>query len=425
MRLRRDLLGIVLSFLTVGTFATSVDADAYQELYNQQDRQEETIKETMASEFTTEDDHQELQDYLDQIAEAEKSETKTSLQSLINKEKDFLASVKERNSDKEANVATSEIKKLEKALNTLKSKSEEPFILSSDQDKLNNLSHQMIDVRSSKMVAPVRDLSADISKLASVMGRNQQKILKLVDSLKEANKQADSLAKQKYLTDDEKKSLSDLQKNNSVFFEDADDFYKVETQSNTSDSLLAQLAEKQVKSEKDFKSYEGMSTDLIQSVDHLLSEGKLEADEKDKLNDLSNHLKEKLKLTDYKPGDLETGFDDLQENYDSFKGKSEERIALAKEKEAQEKAEREAQEKVAQEKAAQEKASQQAASVSASVPSPTLNGQWYQAPAGYKFLKSDSGKTYEQVKNPGNFRLITDAEASNYTPGHGNGYAKQ
>lgn len=102
MRLRRDLLGIVLSFLTVGTFATSVDADAYQELYNQQDRQEETIKETMASEFTTEDDHQELQDYLDQIAEAEKSETKTSLQSLINKEKDFLASVKERNSDKEA-----------------------------------------------------------------------------------------------------------------------------------------------------------------------------------------------------------------------------------------------------------------------------------------------------------------------------------
>lgn len=283
----------------------------------------------------------------------------------------------------------------------------------------------MIDVRSSKMVAPVRDLSADISKLASVMGRNQQKILKLVDSLKEANKQADSLAKQKYLTDDEKKSLSDLQKNNSVFFEDADDFYKVETQSNTSDSLLAQLAEKQVKSEKDFKSYEGMSTDLIQSVDHLLSEGKLEADEKDKLNDLSNHLKEKLKLTDYKPGDLETGFDDLQENYDSFKGKSEERIALAKEKEAQEKAEREAQEKVAQEKAAQEKASQQAASVSASVPSPTLNGQWYQAPAGYKFLKSDSGKTYGQVKNPGNFRLITDAEASNYTPGHGNGYAKQ
>lgn len=212
MRLRRDLLGIVLSFLTVGTFATSVDADAYQELYNQQDRQEETIKETMASEFTTEDDHQELQDYLDQIAEAEKSETKTSLQSLINKEKDFLASVKERNSDKEANVATSEIKKLEKALNTLKSKSEEPFILSSDQDKLNNLSHQMTDVRSSKMVAPVRDLSADISKLASVMGRNQQKILKLVDSLKEANKQADSLAKQKYLTDDEKKSLSDLQK---------------------------------------------------------------------------------------------------------------------------------------------------------------------------------------------------------------------
>lgn len=425
MRLRRDLLGIVLSFLTVGTFATSVDADAYQELYNQQDRQEETIKETMASEFTTEDDHQELQDYLDQIAEAEKSETKTSLQSLINKEKDFLASVKERNSDKEANVATSEIKKLEKALNTLKSKNEEPFILSSDQDKLNNLSHQMTDVRSSKMVAPVRDLSADISKLASVMGRNQQKILKLVDSLKEANKQADSLAKQKYLTDDEKKSLSDLQKNNSVFFEDADDFYKVETQSNTSDSLLAQLAEKQVKSEKDFKSYEGMSTDLIQSVDHLLSEGKLEADEKDKLNDLSNHLKEKLKLTDYKPGDLETGFDDLQENYDSFKGKSEERIALAKEKEAQEKAEREAQEKVAQEKAAQEKASQQAASVSASVPSPTLNGQWYQAPAGYKFLKSDSGKTYGQVKNPGNFRLITDAEASNYTPGHGNGYAKQ
>jgi hypothetical protein len=56
---------------------------------------------------------------------------------------------------------------------------------------------------------------------------------------------------------------------------------------------------------------------------------------------------------------------------------------------------------------------------------PTLVGDWHQAPAGYKYLKVESGKTYGQVKNPGNFSLITEAEAANYSPGHGNGSAKQ
>jgi hypothetical protein len=131
-------------------------------------------------------------------------------------------------------------------------------------------------------------------------------------------------------------------------------------------------------------------------------------------------LNNALGLKDYEPGDLATNFQSLKMDYDSSLSTSNQRVAAAKKAE-QEKA---AQEKAAQEKAAAEAAQQQAAA-SASPASSTVVGGWYQAPAGYKYLKGDSGKTYGQVKNPGNFSLITDSEAAAYTPGHGNGSAKQ
>jgi len=53
-----------------------------------------------------------------------------------------------------------------------------------------------------------------------------------------------------------------------------------------------------------------------------------------------------LNIKDYSPGDLAIEYETLKTNYDDFNGKSEERIALVKEKEKQENAERKAQQKL-------------------------------------------------------------------------------
>ncbi|QBO37145.1 hypothetical protein EQG49_12115 [Periweissella cryptocerci] len=100
-------------------------------------------------------------------------------------------------------------------------------------------------------------------------------------------------------------------------------------------------------------------------------------------------------------------------------------IAAAKEKVAAAERERVAAEQAAKKKA-EKAAAQQAAKPASSTSSTVTSDGWHQAPAGYKYLKSASGCYYGQVKNPGNFSLISADEAyASYRPGHGNGSAKQ
>ena len=70
-------------------------------------------------------------------------------------------------------------------------------------------------------------------------------------------------------------------------------------------------------------------------------------------------------------------------------------------------------------------AAQAAQNDSADVGSTTSDG-WVAAPAGQVYCKAESMRYYAYVKNPGNFMLMSigDAQAAGYTPGHGNGSAK-
>lgn len=160
----------------------------------------------------------------------------------------------------------------------------------------------------------------------------------------------------------------------------------------------------------------------------MLDDGDLTKDETKELTTAKTTLEDSLALKDYSPGTLKDDFAALDSQYDSAKTSSDKRIAdKKKEAEAAAKAEREKQAKEQAEAAEQAKANEEAnqANANQATPSPSLVGEWYQAPAGYKFLKVESGKTYGQVKIPENFTLITDSEAQSYSPGHGNGYAKQ
>lgn len=236
------------------------------------------------------------------------------------------------------------------------------------------------------------------------------------------------MLKKDYLSERDKKDLTQNKAVNQTFFEDADEKTAVEERQSDSAKLIENIRQKQEATAKEFKDYEFKAKSLIKETTLLLDDGDLTKDETKELTTAKTTLEDSLALKDYSPGTLKDDFAALDSQYDSAKTSSDKRIAdKKKEAEAAAKAEREKQAKEQAEAAEQAKANEEAnqANANQATPSPSLVGEWYQAPAGYKFLKVESGKTYGQVKIPENFTLITDSEAQSYSPGHGNGYAKQ
>ena len=430
MKLRRTLLGIVLAFSTAGIIATNSDAEAYEEVYEQQNQQEIHINEVLASEFISTDDHKLLEEGLERVEEAEQSETRSSLRSMMAEEKKQLLEVQQRLISKEAEVAKSELTQLIEELESLEKKSQEPYVVAEDSLQVESMKGELDSLASVKKVHPIRTLASELSNLSTQMSDNQTLLVDSINELRELNKKSDELSNKEYLLESDKEALKNDEKENAQYFEDADDFELVKSRKSDSQKLISQLKTKQEKTEKDFQENESQTNELIKTTNTLISEGNLTSEEKDKLNEVIQTLSNSLEMTDYEPGDLAKNYAILQTNYDESMSNSNQRIAAAKEKaetEAKEKAERE------KEAAAQQASNSSSSSSgtssntssSTSTPSPSLSGEWYQAPSGYKFLKVDSGKTYGQVKNPNNYNLITASEAGNYSPGHGNGYAKQ
>jgi len=439
MKLKRIIIGIVLAFSATGVVAENNNAEAYQELYIQQDKQEQHIETLLRSEFISKEDSTLLQQKMTDMNEAEKKDNRRTLENLLAEEEKEIVNVNKRIVDNEEAAIKREQKQLSTELDTLEKKSQEAYIDTEDQQQLTVLENEAEKVVSTTDIVMIRSLSAKVNELSIQMTKNQTVIIEAVTKLKELNKASEALGKQKYLLSSDKEELKKDREENASFFEKADSLQKVTSRQDDSETLLAHIKTKQQASGKDFEMYEKKAKDLLQTTNALFSEGDLIADEKEQLNQASQALNDSLDLKEYQPGDLEKEVQLLQRDYDEFLGNSNKRKEEAKEKakkeaaeqaarekEAAEKAQIEAEKQAAREQEAAQVANQQGVEQPANAtPSSTLVGEWHQAPAGYKYLKVDSGKTYGQVKNPGNFSLITDDEAANYTPGHGNGSAKQ
>lgn len=428
MKLRRELLGIILAFTAAGTIATNADSTAYQEIYAQQDKQEKQIHVALESEFISQKDTALLEKSMQQIEEAEQKATKRSLKAMLEQEEQDLADVQKRLADKEEKVAATEYKQLAKELEALAEKRQEPFIVKEDTEQLAVFQESLTDLEDAQKVDAIRTLASEIDALAKAMDDNQKKLVALTNTLKEANTTNEALTKAKYLSTSDKDELKTDREENTKYLKDADNLEQVTTRKTESVALIDRLEKKNKDSEQDFKDNEKSAKELVQATNTLLSEGDLTSDEEKELKSTSETLNKSLKLEVYVPGDLAKHSTSLQTIYDEYLENSDKRIAEAKKKaeqEAAEKAAREKEEAAKQQALAEEQARNSASNAASSSSAPTLVGEWYQAPAGYKFLKVESGKTYGQVKNPGNFSLITEAEAANYSPGHGNGSAKQ
>lgn len=430
MKLRKELLGIVLAFSMTGIIATSANANAYQEIYDQQEKQEQKIKTLLESEFISADEQSILKNELSTFAQARNSQNRQGLLALIAQSEEQVSQVSQSVASMEANTIQTELGQVEIQIDTLVEKSDEAFISKADQDQIKDLVEKYQTVSDTKEITPVRALADEAKTLTEAVTDNQKELISLVDTLKADNESSDTLLKKPYLSDSEKKELNQNKADNQQFFEDADVKQAVVDRQEASSKLIETISQKQAATAKDFKSYEDKAKSLVNEIKSLLSNGDLSDEEKTELTSAKTQLEDSLVLKDYTPGNLKTGFTDLDDQYTNAKTSSDKRIADKKKAaEAAAEAEREKQEK---EQAAQAKAAEEANQASSnqtgsnqSTPSPSLVGEWYQAPDGYKFLKVESGKTYGQVKIPSNFTLITATEAQSYTPGRGNGYAKQ
>ncbi|WP_430611118.1 hypothetical protein [Enterococcus sp. DIV0876] len=427
MKLRKELLGIILAFSMTGIIATSVNANAYQDVYDQQEKQEQKINTLLQSEFISEEEQSTLEHELTSFDQVKDSENRQGLLDLIAQSEAALAKVEKSVSSAEANAVKTELSQVKTQLDALAKKSDEAFITKDDQTQINEITEKYQAVAGTKEIAPVRSLANEVTTLAKAVESHQKELISLVDKLKEDNKATDTLLKKDYLSESDKKDLTQNKADNQTFFEDADEKQAVEARQSTSAKLIENISQRQEATAKEFKDYESKAKSLIKETTSLLDDGDLSEDETKELTTAKTTLEETLALKDYKPGDLKDDFSALDSQYDSAKTNSDKRIAdKKKEAEAAAKAEQEKKAKeqaAAAEQAKAEEANQ--ASANQATPSPSLVGEWYQAPAGYKFLKVESGKTYGQVKIPSNFSLITVSEAQNYSPGHGNGYAKQ
>lgn len=79
MKLNKRILGIIASFLSVGTIATSVDAAAYQEIYNQRSQQIIDIEITLTSEFISDQNKEILTQSLTRLSESESKANRRAL----------------------------------------------------------------------------------------------------------------------------------------------------------------------------------------------------------------------------------------------------------------------------------------------------------------------------------------------------------
>lgn len=425
MKLKRDLLGIILAFLTTGAVATSADTNAYQALYQQQDRQEAKIDRLMDSEFVSTNEQKELAQELKNVQAAEKNETRRSIKTKLAEEQKLLVKVNKNAAKKEQQAVKKECAALSKKIESLGKKSQESYVLAEDSEDVANLKSQLQEVETSKKIQPVRELEKEVSKERNELEHHQTKLISLVDELKKINETSTELSNKNRLQDQDKEALNKDRDENSRFFEDADDLSQVESRKETSAALIQQLQTKQEKAEKDFAEYEGPANELIASAGTLLASGDLTQDEKNQLDSGLQSLSRTLAMQDYSAGDLGTDYQTLQTNYKQYLGNSERRAAEAQKKAEQEAAEQAAREAAAAKQAAETAQAQANAANNDASASPSQVGGWYQAPAGHKYLKESSGLTYGQVKIPANFRLITIEEAAQYRPGHGNGSAKQ
>lgn len=413
MKLKQTLLGIILSFTTAGAVATSVNSDAYQKIYDKQNQQEILVKKALDSEFIATDDKEKLENDLKEFTEAKTSQTKKSLDRLIDQEKENLEKTQTNLTVTESKVAKKELTTLQKNITDIQKKSQESFVLNEDTKNSEDLKSEVAKLTSAEKVKPIRLVATKADDLSKEMSENQATTKKIVEELKGFKKQSEELGKKKYINEGDKKALEKDSKENSHFFKDADNLDTVKKRQEDSKKLITDVDTKQKTTESDFKENEAKSRDLLASSEKLLAEGQLNETESTKLKDQTNKLKSSLELKDYQPGDLGSEYITQKSEFDQQLKVSDQRI-----EEANKKAEAEAKEQARKEAEAQKKAEAESAG-------PTLVGEWHQAPPGKKFLKSQSGKTYGQVKNPGNFNLITTEEAANYSPGHGNGSAKQ
>ncbi|PAB01836.1 hypothetical protein [Enterococcus canintestini] len=434
MKLRRDILGVVLAFMSAGFVATGLNADAYQAVYDTQVKQEQKVQQAINSEFITSQDKKDLQQTVTNFTKIKNRENRSGLKEKINQQEKLLHKVNLRLVKKEAKVAAQEYQLVTADLTELNEKSQEPFITADDEAKVTALTNELAEITSPQKVKPVRTLASKTEKLATEMKANQAEMLEFVANLKEDNKIASDLQKHKFLTKNDKTELANLQKENEKYFLDADDLLVLKSHYDSSKSKVTTLKSRATATEQDFKENEKVVRELIKATNELLSKGDLNSDEKTELKQIRSVLNDALGLKNYQPGDLANNYTTLKTSYDnSYKVSSERQEkakrlaaeAAARKKAAELKAAKEAQEKAERQKEAQ---AQTVANTPSNNETPTpiqTSAGWYQAPNGYKFLKVESGKTYGQVKNPGNFSLITVAQAANYTPGHGNGSAKQ
>ncbi len=413
MKLKQTMLGIVLAFTSAGAVATSVNSDAYQEVYDKHNQQEILVKKALDSEFISTDDKEKLENDLKEFTEAKTSKTKKSLDRLIDDEKENLEKAQINLTETESKVAKKELTILQKDITAIQKKSKEKFVLNEDTKIAEDLKSEVAKITSVEKVKPIRLVATKADDLSKEMSENQTTTKKIVEELKGLNKQSDELVKKKYVNEGDKKSLEKDSKENSQFFKDADNLDTVKKRHEDSKKLVTDADTKQKETELDFKENETKSRDLLSSSEKLLAKGQLNESESIKLKDQVDQLKSSLELKDYQPGDLGSKYSTQKSEFDQQQKVSDQRI-----EESRKKAEAEAKEQAKKEAEAQKKADAESSE-------PTLVGEWYQAPPGKKFLKSQSGKTYGQVKNPGNFNLITIEEAANYSPGHGNGSAKQ
>lgn len=122
MKLRKELLGIVLAFSMTGIIATSVNANAYQDVYDQQEKQEQKINKLLQSVFISEDEQSTLEHELSSFDQVKDRENRQGLLDLIAQSEATLAKVEKSVSSAEANAVKTELSQIKTQLDALAKK---------------------------------------------------------------------------------------------------------------------------------------------------------------------------------------------------------------------------------------------------------------------------------------------------------------
>jgi hypothetical protein len=305
-------------FAVAAIVATKMDNHAYNTVYAKQNIQKKHIEKTLYSEFISNSDANKLERKLYLADQTEKKISRRKLLKMIEREKSLLFQVQGHISKTEAKVAKVEAKQIAKQLMALEKQSKELFISDSDIGRLTDLKARYAKLGTPRKVAPVRSLSAAISKESDTMATTQDDLKEMVNDLKNLNKEAEALQKSKFLNTTDKAKLKVDAKENTAYFKDASNWSKITTRKTDSESLHQELQTKQQQGENDIKTYSDRSKKLSQFVTNLMSAGNLNESE---CNDLVNYQKDvedDLNFKDYTPGDLEKSYKALKSKYDYY-----------------------------------------------------------------------------------------------------------